>query len=332
MPTNREALLCRYHYDPLDRLVACTPSEQASAQRFYLKNSLATEIQGSEQRSIFQQEDQLLAQQQRQIGSVETTLLATDQQRSVLNALAATRPHLLAYTPYGHRAPENGLLCLLGFNGERPDPVTGCYLLGNGYRAFNPVLMRFNSPDKHSPFAKGGLNTYVYCLGDPINLSDPTGQFAIALTQLAGLFETVATHAENIVGTLLQARRAGFLGYAELAINAGYVSMATGTTLQLAGYSAGGVIQNTGAALLSVGAGMKSAHRAVTTLGKNRVVKALVQKVQGKKPGANLAPTLSSVSVEQATHHPRNMTKITMPLLPQKKELTEPTNNIRNAV
>ena len=72
---------------------------------------------------------------------------------------------------------ESGLLSLLGFNGERPDPVTGCYLLGNGYRAFNPVLMRFNSPDSLSPFGKGGLNAYAYCSGDPVNLSDPSGHF-----------------------------------------------------------------------------------------------------------------------------------------------------------
>jgi RHS repeat-associated protein len=67
------------------------------------------------------------------------------------------------------------LTSLLGFNGERPDPVTGHYLLGNGYWAFNPLLMRFNSPDSLSPFGKGGLNSYAYCLGDPVNFMDPTG-------------------------------------------------------------------------------------------------------------------------------------------------------------
>lgn len=114
------------------------------------------------QHSIFQHDDQLLAQQQRQSATVETTLLATDQQRSVLNAQDATPPHSFAYTPYGHRSPEGGLLSLLGFTGERPDPVTGHYLLGNGYRAFNPVLIRFNSPDRRSPFDKGGINAYAY--------------------------------------------------------------------------------------------------------------------------------------------------------------------------
>ncbi|WP_256577991.1 RHS repeat-associated core domain-containing protein [Pseudomonas sp. Irchel s3h17] len=172
---HRETLLCRYHYDPLDRLVDCTPSAQVPTRRFYLKDRLATEIQDAVQRSIMQHDDQLLAQQQRQSGTQETRLLATDQQRSMLAILDATRPHHLAYTPYGHRIPENGLLSLLGFNGEQPDPVTGHYLLGNGYRAFNPVLMRFNSPDSWSPFGKGGLNGYAYCVGDPVNIEDPSG-------------------------------------------------------------------------------------------------------------------------------------------------------------
>jgi RHS repeat-associated protein len=179
MPANRETLLCRYHYDPLDRLVTCTLSAQVSTQRFYQKSRLATEIQGLVQHSIFQHDDQLLAQQQRQGDTAKTTLLATDQQRSVLNALDTTQPHPLAYTPYGHRVPENGLFSLLGFNGERPDPVTGHYLLGNGYRAFNPVLMRFNSQDSWSPFGEGGLNAYAYCVGDPVNKGDSSGHVPV---------------------------------------------------------------------------------------------------------------------------------------------------------
>ncbi|WP_257230243.1 RHS repeat-associated core domain-containing protein [Pseudomonas sp. SbOxS1] len=175
MQPNRETLLCRYLYDSLDRLVDCTPSAQSSTRRFYLKDRLATELQGTEQRSIMQHKDQLLAQQHRQDGNVETRLLVTDQQRSVLNVFDTTRPHPHAYTPYGHRPAQNGLLSLLGFNGERPDPVTGWYLLGNGYRAFNPMLMRFNSPDGWSPFGEGGLNSYAYCAGDPVNRVDPQG-------------------------------------------------------------------------------------------------------------------------------------------------------------
>ncbi|POA78067.1 RHS repeat-associated core domain-containing protein [Pseudomonas sp. DP16D-R1] len=177
MPSNRATVLCRYHYDALNRVTASAPSAQASVQRFYLKDRLTTEIQGAVQRSIMQHEDQLLAQRERQTTAVQTHLLATDQQRSVLNLLDASVRHPLAYTPYGHR--QNGLLSLLGFNGERRDPVTGSYLLGNGYRAFNPVLMRFNSPDSWSPFGEGGLNAYGYCVGDPVNRLDPMGHAGI---------------------------------------------------------------------------------------------------------------------------------------------------------
>ncbi len=176
MPTPpRETVLCRYRYDPLDHSIDWAPDQQANIQRYYCQNRLATEIQDAAKCSIFQHDDHVLAQQRHLNAKAETTLLATDQQRSVLNALDSTRPNPIAYSPYGHRPAENGLLSLLGFNGERPDPVTGHYHLGNGYRQFNPVLMRFNSPDSWSPFGKGGVNAYAYCKGDPRNHNDSTG-------------------------------------------------------------------------------------------------------------------------------------------------------------
>jgi RHS repeat-associated protein len=179
MASQRESLLCRYRYDALDQVISHALSDEPDIRRFYCKSRLATEIKGALQHSIFQQGDQLLAQQQREGDSVDATLLATDQQRSVVHTLKnENHRQPVAYSPYGHRSAESGLTSLLGFNGERPDPVTGHYLLGNGYRAFNPVLMRFNSPDSLSPFGKGGVNSYAYCLGDPINLHDPDGHSA----------------------------------------------------------------------------------------------------------------------------------------------------------
>ncbi len=71
MPSTHQNVLCRYQYDPLDRLADCAPSAQANTQRFYLKNRLTTEIQGQVQRTVFQHDDQLLAQQQRQGGITE---------------------------------------------------------------------------------------------------------------------------------------------------------------------------------------------------------------------------------------------------------------------
>jgi len=191
MPTNPDTVLSFYRNDAPDRLTACRPSKQANIQRFYQKSRLATEVQGLLTRSIFQHDDQLLAEHQSQGDGIKSTLLATDQQRSGLNVLDAMQLHTLVYTPYGHRTAEGDLLSMLGFNGECPDPVTGHYVLCNGYRAFNPVLIPFNSPDSWSPFGNGGLNLYAYCLGDPINYSDPTGhskftEFINTLTQWAG--------------------------------------------------------------------------------------------------------------------------------------------------
>lgn len=176
MPPKRATLLCRYQYDPLDRLTTCTLSVAQGVQRFYLENRLVTEVEGQLQWSIFQYQDQLLGQLARYNGAVGATLLATDQQRSALNALGAKRQsNSFAYSPYGHRLLEGGLPGLPGFTGEKPDPVTGHYLLGNGYRGFNAVLMRFNSPDSLSPFGEGGMNAYAYCSGDPVNREDRTG-------------------------------------------------------------------------------------------------------------------------------------------------------------
>ncbi|VVP57197.1 hypothetical protein PS870_05755 [Pseudomonas fluorescens] len=71
------------------------------------------------------------------------------------------------------------LSSVLGFNGERIDPVLGGYHLGNGYRLYSHSLRRFTSPDSMSPFGQGGINPYAYCEGDPINNTDPTGHFGI---------------------------------------------------------------------------------------------------------------------------------------------------------
>ena len=161
-----------YHYDPLDRLI-----QTAGIQRFYNQSRMTTEIEGTQRYSVFQQDGRLLAQRRRDSTKDECHLLGTDLQQSVLHAVGADKHHSMAYNAYGHRPVENGLISLLGFNGERADPVTGHYLLGNGYRAFNPVLMRFNSPDSWSPFGRGGINSYGYCGGEPINRVDRNGHF-----------------------------------------------------------------------------------------------------------------------------------------------------------
>lgn len=86
-----------------------------------------------------------------------------------------------AYTSYGHRLNMPITHAMIGFNGQLIDPVLRTYLLGNGYRAFNPVVMRFSSPDSLSPFRAGGINCYCYCLGDPVNRKDDSGHAPTAV-------------------------------------------------------------------------------------------------------------------------------------------------------
>ena len=74
----------------------------------------------------------------------------------------------------------------VAFNGQALEPW-GCYLPGNGYRAYNPALLRFHSPDRWSPFERGGLNPYAYCSGEPVNAVDPTGRWEEKITPLLSL-------------------------------------------------------------------------------------------------------------------------------------------------
>ena len=105
-------------------------------------------------------------------------LLATALENTPIQAITAGTRDSFVFTAYGHRLAATGPPSL-GYNGELFQALTGHYLLGNGYRAYNPVLMRFNSPDSLSPFGKGGLNGYAYCAGDPVNRVDPSGHINI---------------------------------------------------------------------------------------------------------------------------------------------------------
>ena len=201
MTSPNAGFLNRYTYDPLDRLVSFGVEQGTAERRFYNNKRLATQIQGDSTFSVFQHDDLLLGQH-RYGFSHDAVLLATDVQRSVIGLLSAQGNNGLVYSPYGHCPAQNGMMSLLGFNGEKFDPVTGHYLLGNGHRAFNPVLMRFNSPDRLSPFYEGGFNAYAYCSGNPIGRVDPDGR---------NWFRTVYKSYKNLYGLSINA-----VGYHEV--------------------------------------------------------------------------------------------------------------------
>lgn len=101
-------------------------------------------------------------------------LLATDHSATALRSFAEGQRHSFAYCPFGS-SDADVPAAFIGFNGQAREAPLQIYLLGNGYRAFNTVLLRFTSPDSLSPFNAGGLNAYGYCINDPVNRSDPSG-------------------------------------------------------------------------------------------------------------------------------------------------------------
>lgn len=195
MSAHNKKTVRHFVYDPLDRFIGAN-----GTLIFYNQTRLATEIEGELTRRLFEYNAHPLALQQ---DGATSTLLATDMQTSVLHSVSADGTQQAhAYTPFGHQRDVTTLHSVSGFNGERPDPVTGHYLLGQGYRAFNPVLMRFNSPDSLSPFGKGGINAYAYCENNPANKVDPTGHIPI-LVKFISRLKTRAWTTRNSVVTLV---------------------------------------------------------------------------------------------------------------------------------
>lgn len=126
-----------------------------------------------------------------------TILLAADRPRSILWCSEDQQSHAFTYTAYGYSGPVGVSSAALGFNGQHCDSLTGLYFLGNGYRVFSPVLMRFLSTDSLSPFGAGGVNAYSYCTGDPVNKVDPSGhRFLKVIRMEPDIFTSIVNHLE----------------------------------------------------------------------------------------------------------------------------------------
>jgi RHS repeat-associated protein len=195
----------QYRYDPLDTLSAQTRGGEQD-RRFYRDGELANQIRGSQNSTFIRGGDTLLAERQTGIDNA-TLLLGIDDNNSVLREVSEDVTSTSAYSTYGYRSGPAPAMGKLGFNGELAEADSGWQLLGNGYRAYNPLLMRFHSPDSESPFGEGGVNSYAYCEGDPVNFTDPTGHsigtFFSGLARIVTRAKTTASKiAKNIPAEL----------------------------------------------------------------------------------------------------------------------------------
>ncbi|MGE7990879.1 RHS repeat-associated core domain-containing protein [Pseudomonas sp. NPDC089554] len=158
---------------------------QANTTQFFYQGGKLTTVRGPEQqRSIFRHSDIPLAEQA-STDAGGNGLLATDDKGSVLTVQGddEEKDEHHAFSAYGHNLTTGSGKTRIGFNGEPIDLSTGCYLLGNGYRAYTTRTGRFQSPDSLSPFDRGGINAYAYCANDPVNAIDPTGRYRVVVEQ-----------------------------------------------------------------------------------------------------------------------------------------------------
>lgn len=141
---------------------------------FYQRNKLITIKLNNSNRTIFQSTDFICAELNTS-NKEGSTLLATDQDNSVLKAKSLINSEQHNYSIYGFSASQPSHLISVGFAGNHMDKSAEIFLLGQGYRGYCINTFRFLSPDNESPFGIGGINIYSYCAGDPVNRSDPTG-------------------------------------------------------------------------------------------------------------------------------------------------------------
>ncbi|WP_339053191.1 RHS repeat-associated core domain-containing protein [Arsenophonus endosymbiont of Crataerina pallida] len=163
----------QYDYDALNRLISQQLNDEPTCALYYQGQELVNEVTSQQERRFIKSGHQCLGVSDGR----GVTLTATDSHASVLWSQGGEHPvgKRHHWSAYGSGESSEGLL---GFNGERRDPYNGVYHLGNGYRAYSPVLMRFTCPDDLSPFGAGGINAYAYCAGDPINHTDPSGHIS----------------------------------------------------------------------------------------------------------------------------------------------------------
>lgn len=173
--------------------------------RFYQGPHFSTELEDSEFYSVFRAQRQILAQKDAR----QTEALATDNGGSILAVHEKDVRRTYSYTPYGFRSLIHDKRDRLGFNGELQDYLTNYYMLGNGHRGLHQHV--FLSPDELSPFGRGGINTYAYSTGDPINYIDPSGRF-ILLKALAASISTMAGAFSGLAAMFTGSRMAQITG------------------------------------------------------------------------------------------------------------------------
>ncbi|OWQ40167.1 type IV secretion protein Rhs [Pseudomonas lactis] len=233
------SLQCSYQYDAQSRQVVAARGNETPVVMAYAGDRLDTLVEGSRKLRYFNAAGHV----QVRTGGVDGPQLHLNDGAGTVRGIVAPGQTTVQrhYAPYGEGnvvARDGNVrsmadLQLPAFTGERLDAAVGLYHLGP--RAYDPRLIVFLSADPLAPFDEGGINSYAYCAGNPVNLIDPSGllpkwlawtltgvalalslvAFKVAVVGLAAgigkltglalagkVLATVATSASSIGGTL----------------------------------------------------------------------------------------------------------------------------------
>ncbi|PYI27472.1 RHS repeat protein [Aspergillus indologenus CBS 114.80] len=220
--------LSEYLYDATGRLICQKVPGEHDYLFFYREDQLIAVKAGDRRVSYLSDGEGYWGQIVQEGSTTQTQVWSPDSHQSVVTWIDSTQPDVIQsqqYTPYG--VGSSAAAPSVGFNGQWRDPVTGWYHLGHGYRVYNPVLMRFHTPDPWSPFTSGEINPYAYCLGDPINRLDPSGHFTLFGMEFG--WKDLITAVASIAGSIAL----GVLtGGASLAVQVG-VAVAVGVAVEV---------------------------------------------------------------------------------------------------
>ncbi len=159
-----------------------TENTNEESRYYYNEERVLNEISSGIVISYFQVSGRIIG---KKTDRNDIQIFLTDQAHSVIRILEGKKliNFNVAYTPYGQSSDvtekSNHLkISNIGFNGERTDSKTKFQFLGQGFRAYNPILGRFMQYDSNSPFGKGGINGYIFAENNPIMNFDSTGESA----------------------------------------------------------------------------------------------------------------------------------------------------------
>lgn len=182
-----------FRYDPFERIVGMN-----TANQYYLSSDVILEEDGNNRLEFTRCGSHVVAEKEGE----DITYLGMSHNKTALIRHTKKTSEFQAFDVYG----SGDVRSRTGFVGERKfgsgDNVF--YLLGDGTRNYLPNFAMFSSMDTFSPFRAGGINPYMYCYGNAVNLVDPLGRYSVE-TDLA--LNTV-----GLVGAILMTIATGGAG------------------------------------------------------------------------------------------------------------------------